>query len=183
MAEKIIDACCLINLYSTGMEATILRACADEFHVSTQVQNEALTIRQFNDEDPPHLVSQPIDLANLISDDLVSLCEPEGEDETDAYVQFATLLDDGEASCLAIAKNRGWTVATDDRKATRIASESGIAVITTVEVVRKWVANESPSDEQIVEVLQKIEQFARYRPRRGSPESAWWYQVLDDASA
>ena len=181
MAEKIIDACCLINLYSTGIEATILRACADDFHVSTQVQNEALSIRQFNDEDPPQLVSQPIDLADLIADDLASLCEPEGRDELDAYVQFASQLDDGEASCLAIAMYRGWTVATDDRKANRIAGESGIAVITTAELVRRWVSNESPSDDEVVELLQKIEQFARFRPRRGGPEFAWWYQMLDDA--
>ena len=181
MADKIIDACCLINLYSTGMEATILRACADDFHVCTQVKNEALSIRQFNDEDPPQLVSHPIDLADLIADDLISLCEPEGLDEMDAYVQFATQLDDGEASCLAIAKYRGWTVATDDREAKRIAGESGIAVITTAELVRRWVSNEYPSDDEVVEVLQKIEQLAKFRPRRRSPESDWWHQVLDDA--
>ncbi len=183
MAKKIIDACCLINLYSTGNEASILRACADEFYVPAAVQGETLTIRQFNDEDPPQLVSVPIDLSNLIEVDLIKHCEPEGPDETDAYVQFAARLDDGEASCLAIAQNRGWTVATDDRKAARIAGESGIAVITTAELVRRWVAKESPGDREVVEVLQRIEQFARFRPRRGSPESQWWYQVLDDASA
>ena len=183
MAERIIDACCLINFFSAGKEVSILRACEGEVYVSAQVQNEALTIRQYNVDDPPQLVSQPIDLANLISGGLVNLCEPEGQEEIDAYVQFATHLDDGEASCLAIAKARGWTVATDDRKATRLATESGIAVITTPEFVHNWAINESPSDEQVAEALRRIEQLARFRPRRGSPQSAWWYQVLDDASA
>lgn len=182
MAEQIVDACCVINLYSTGMEAQILRACDGEFYISTQVQNEALTIRVLSDEEPPQLVSQTIDLADVVAEGLVKLCQLEGQDETDAYVRFATQLDDGEASCLAIASVRGWKMATDDKKATRIARESGIAVVTTAELVHDWVVSESPSDEEAVEAIQRIEQLARFRPRRGSPQSAWWYQLLEDAS-
>ena len=53
------------------------------------------------------------------------------EKKTAIAVEFAAQIDDGEASCLAIAKSRGWLVATDDRKAIRLAVKSGISVITT----------------------------------------------------
>jgi hypothetical protein len=110
MSERIIDACCLINFYATGTEDSIFQACGG-FRIPAQVKNEALRIRRFDEEDPTRLVPQDIDLGDAISAGLIQTCQLEGQDELDAFVRFAMGLDDGEASCLAIAMSRGWTVA------------------------------------------------------------------------
>ena len=173
MSERIIDACCLINFYATGQEESIFQACG-EFWISSQVQNEALRIRRVDEDDPTRLVSQDIDLGKAIASGSIQTCQLEGQAEADSFVRFAMELDDGEASCLAIAMSRGWTVATDDRKARRIASENAIALISTPELIRRWVEATSPSEAAVIELLQKIERFARFRPRRVDPLYDWW---------
>lgn len=178
MSERIIDACCLINLYATGTEDTILQACG-EFWVPGKVQREALRIRRVDDDDPTRVVSQDIDLGDAIAAGLIHTCQLEGQDEVDAFVRFAMELDDGEASCLAIAVSRGWTVATDDRKARRIASENGISLISTPELIQRWVRKTSPAEVTLIEVLRNIERFARFRPRRIDPLHPWWVGLSD----
>lgn len=173
MTERIIDACCLINLYASGEEAGIFQACG-EFYVTDEVRGEALRIRRVDEDDPTRLVSQEIDLGSAIAAGHIQKCQLEGQGELDAFVRFAMELDDGEASCLAIAKSRGWTVATDDRKARRIASENGIVLISTPELIQKWVNAMSPDEATAIELLRRIERFARFRPRRSDPLHEWW---------
>jgi len=178
MSERIIDACCLINLYASGKESSIFQACG-EFWVPTQVQNEALCLRRVDEDDPARLVSQEIDLGEAIAAGHIQTCQLEGQAEVDGFVRFAVQLDDGEASCLAIAQSRGWTVATDDRKARRIASEHGIALISTPELIRRWVDAMNPSTTTVSELLRKIERFARFRPRRTDPLHRWWTRLSE----
>lgn len=180
MAERIIDACCLINLYATGTEDSIFQACGG-FWVPAQVQNEVLRIRRFDDDEPTRLEPQDIDLGDAIAAGLIQTCQLERRDEVDAFVRFAMQLDDGEASCLAIAMSRGWIVATDDRKARRIASENSIALISTPELIQRWVDAASPSEATVADVVKKIELFAKFRPRRGDPLHGWWVGLTDKA--
>jgi len=109
---------------------------------------------------------------------LIKECRLETEEEIEIYVHFAREVDDGEPSSLAIAKSRNLTVATDDRKAIRLASESGIGVITTPELVERWVRNTSPTEAEIILAILAIERFAKFRPRRGSPVYNWWLSKL-----
>jgi len=177
MADQIIDACCLINLYASGSEAAILQACGGVF-ISDEVRAEALTIRQPDPGDPSKLVAVTIDLSDVLSTGLLRECRIESEDELDAFVKFATMIDDGEASCLALAQSRGWIVATDDRKAIRIATESGISVITTPELVQRWIDLNVPDEDEVVEALRRIERFASFRPHRSSPLHGWWDSLV-----
>ena len=178
MADRIVDACCLINLSASGKESRIFRACGGLW-VPTQVQSEALRIRRIDEDAPERLVSQDIDVSVAISAGYIHACSLEGRDEWDAFVGFAMQLDDGEASCLAIAKSRGWTVATDDRKARRIATDNGISLISTPELIRRWVDARSPSETAVIEVLRNIERFASFRPRRTDPLHGWWVGLSD----
>ncbi len=174
MADQIVDACCLINLYASGKIENILPACGGSFYVSEQVQRESLSIRQPDEQDPPQLVVSPIDLSEAIAKGFIRACHLEGAAELNSYIEFAAVLDDGEASSLALAKSRGWIVATDDRKAIRVASESGISVITTPELLERWVKANNPTRKEISDTLRRIEQFATFRPRRTSPLHTWW---------
>lgn len=178
MAESIVDACCLINLFASGKERSIFRACA-ELWVPTQVQNEALRIRRIDEDDPEKLVSQDIDVGAAIAKGYIHSCSFEGQDEWNAFVGFAMQLDDGEASCLAIALSRGWTVATDDRKARRIAYENGISLISTPELIQRWVDATAASEATVAEVLKRIEHFAKFQPRRSDPLYGWWTTLTE----
>ncbi|MBL9164646.1 MAG: hypothetical protein JNL18_18100 [Planctomycetaceae bacterium] len=177
MPERIIDACCLINLYASGSAAEILAASGGVYYVSDEVRGEALTTRRPDPLDPPKLQTQPIDLTAGLQAGWLNACSLEGSEEFDAYLEFAQQLDDGEASCLAIAKARQWKVATDDRKAIRICSEHGIQVITTPELVKRWAEKSKPTD--IRAVIANIERFASFRPGRTHPLHPWWLEFSE----
>lgn len=181
MANEIIDACCLINLFASGKVESILQCWRDSHFVSQQVLQESLTIRQPDPDDQSALVSVPVDPTELMESGLLELCEFEASPETQLFVQFATLIDDGEASCLAIAKSRGWTVATDDRKAIRLANESGIDVVTTPELLQQWVKVAAPPNDDISNVIKNIERFARFRLGGNSEHFEWWSRYKSDS--
>ena len=179
MPEKIVDACCLINLYAAGNTLRILTVFGGELHVHELVKNEALGIRKPDDEEPERLVPGTIDLTEALEAGLLRECRLEGPSEAEDFVRFASVLDDGEAACLAIAKSRGWSVATDDRKAIRVATEAEVATITTPELVRCWVDATKPADDEIADALRRIERLARFRPRRASPWFEWWVEMVE----
>jgi predicted nucleic acid-binding protein len=178
MANPIVDACCLINLYASGRIQAIVQACGEGVYVSEEVRRESLSIRKVDPADASLLIPSPIDISLEISAGLIKECRLETKEEMESYVNFASKVDDGEASSLAIAKSRNWTVATDDRKAIRLADESGIAVITTPEFVEHWVKNTTPTDVEIVKAIRAIERFAKFRPRRSDPRYDWWVSML-----
>ncbi len=178
MANQIVDACCLINLYASGRIQAIVPACGDDFYLSEEVRRESLSIRQVDPADESLLIASRIDVSPEISSGLIRECRLETKEEIELYVNFAFDVDDGEASSLAIAKSRNWTVATDDRKAIRLASESGIDVITTPELVEHWVKNNKPTDVEISQAIRAIERFATFHPRRSDPMYDWWASML-----
>ncbi len=62
-------------------------------------------------------------------------------DEEQAQAAHCTaVLDEGEAECLAIAKQRAWVFASDDLAARRLAQHEGITVSGTLGVLQKLVA-------------------------------------------
>lgn len=180
MSEQIIDACCLINVYASGKNESILRTCG-KLWIPEQVREESLSIRRVDEDDPSKLVPEEIALEQAIAEGYLELCDLEGTQEFSSYVNFATQLGDGEAACLAIALSRGWTVATDDRKARRIAGELGISLVSTPELVNRWVQATSPAEELVVEVLKNIERFARFRPRKADSLHGWWMDLTDES--
>ncbi|MCH8044504.1 MAG: hypothetical protein IID44_12365 [Planctomycetes bacterium] len=161
MPGKIVDACCLINVYASGRPLPILRSLGGDLFLSDVVRGEALSIRcrdvDNEGEDVGSLVPEAIDLSAAFQAGLIQECQVEGESETESFVNFAMELDDGEAASLAIAKCRGWTVATDDRKAMRVAQSHGIPTLTTPEIIKIWAEDARAKDEDIAEVLRNIQ--------------------------
>ncbi len=174
MPQQIVDACCLINLYASGSMLDILRAIVGGIYVPVLVTHESLFVRKEDDQDPTALVPDRIDLTHALAAGLLHQCDLENEVEAEYFVQFAAGVDDGEAMCLALAKCRQWTVATDDRKAIRVAITEGIDTISTAEIVKFWADKCKVADEALAESLRRIERYARFRPRKGSPLQKWW---------
>jgi len=187
-----VDACCLINLLAGGRilcpgsepsEAAAARnlAMGLTLHVPTQVIEESLYLLEPDDEDPGKLVKAPVDLAPYVRAGLLDPCHVETREEIDLFVQLATTLDDGEAACLAIAKIRGWMLATDDRPAGKLANRLGVEVITTPGLLRLWAERTEASRHEVATVLRSIQTFARFIPRHDSPDYAWWIDQLAQA--
>lgn len=191
MRDVAVDACCLINLLAAGTilpdpPASVAKgkaprpkgrisALARTLHVPGVVASESLYLLQPDDNDDSKLIKTPIDLTRRFDVGLLVQCEVDGEAETNLFVRFATALDDGEAACMAIARNRGWTLATDDRPATNLAGQFDIPVITTAELVKEWARKSKSRRSEITRTLLNIQRFARFVPRPSSPGAKWWY--------
>jgi len=118
MTAVILDACGTLNLYASGQFVPILTTLAYDWYLPTAVERESQTYRQPDPADPQRLIALPIDLASAIEGGSLKRCDCACDEELALYVQLAARIgDDGESMGLAIAKCRGWSVLTDDRKA------------------------------------------------------------------
>jgi hypothetical protein len=98
-------------------------------------------------------------------------------------LRYATLFrSDGEAMCLAIAKERKWIVATDDRRAIRVAQQAGLAVVSCPQLVRAWADATKPAHVVLSRVLQDIQVLAQFRPNPTMPDYQWWVDEVSKAS-
>lgn len=178
MHQRIIDTCCLLNLFASGEPKAILHHHGG-MYMSEQVSAEALSIREIDRASPELLIPKKIDLTECIDDGAITVCRLEQESEFELFVQLAQQLDDGEASALAIAQVRGLTVATDDRKARRVANTLSIPTISTSQMIQSWTNSESMSDSQISNILRNIQRFGRFVPRESDPLYLWWMQLVE----
>lgn len=175
MPAVILDACGTLNLYATGRFVPILTSLRHDWYVPTAVERESQQYRQPDPADAEKLIVLPVDLAPAISGGALSLCDCEDDSERELYIELAARIgDDGESMGLAIAKCRGWSVLTDDKKARRIAQELGVAVLGTPGVMKQWAEVTKASAAELSAALEAIERFANYRPGRGAEHFDWW---------
>ena len=80
--------------------------------------------------------------------------------------------------CLALAESRGWLIATDDRKAIRVAQQAGLTVLSCPELIKTWADATRPDNALLVRVLSDIQRLARFTPTATMPESTWWFKQL-----
>lgn len=116
-----------------------------------------------------------------IDESLIRLVEVGGADEAELYVRLAGDLDDGEAMALAIGKLRGWTVATDDRKAKRFSGDLGVPVVTTPELMRQWAKASKMRPARLKALLSNIQSGARFAPAEDAPGYDCWTDAVGDA--
>src|ERR1700728_4622180 len=164
----LVDTCTLINLQASGETQLLLRALRERCMVCDVVSRESIFLWAEQKDLPP----QRIDLAPFFQAKILHACQAESPEEEALYVALAAELDDGEALSLAISSVRGFGLATDDRKARRIAKEIGsVPLYSTVEIVR---AVDPLSDEKLREMIRLIEFRGRFVPHPSMPLSDWW---------
>jgi hypothetical protein len=179
MPDAAIDACCLIDLLVSGNAEAILRASALTWHLPSAVKEEVQYIRQHDPAQPGQIVKVPVDLSSLTASGVLSACDPVNQQELDRFTHYATMFrSDGEAMCLAIAEQRGWFVATDDRKAIRVAQQAGMTVVSCPALVRAWADANGPDQSTLHRVLQDIEALAQLKPNLTMPLYQWWVDEL-----
>lgn len=174
-----IDACCLIDLLASGQAESILGATGHAWHVPSSVQAEVQHVRQHDPDNPGLYRNVPVDFTPFVSSGVLTPCQPDDPQEQARYVQYATLFrSDGEAMCLALAECRGWTVATDDRKAILVAQQAGLRVVSCPDLVKAWADVTRPDTSTLKQVLNDIQMLAQFRPNSSMAESDWWSQCL-----
>lgn len=179
MPSATIDACCLIDLLASGHAEAILLACGHVWQLPVAVQGEVQFVRQLDPADSSKFVPVPVDLTNLISNGVLTLCQPELQAEVDLFTRYATLFrSDGEAMCLAMAESRGWQIATDDRKAIRIGQLAKLTVLSSPQLVKLWADKAAPDQSTLVKALKDIELLAQFRPNESMSEYHWWLNQI-----
>ncbi len=174
-----IDACCLIDLLASGQAEAILRATDHAWHLPVAVQAEVKYVRQHDTDNPGGYKNVPADLTPLVETGLLTVCQPDDPQEQARYVHYATIFrSDGEAMCLALGECRGWIVATDDRRAIKVAQKAGMTVASCPELVKLWSDATKLEQSALCRVLNEIQVLAQFRPNPSMPECQWWVDEL-----
>src|SRR5262245_2002234 len=183
MPSAAIDACCLIDLLASGDVEAILRARGFSWQLPSAVQGEVQYVRQQDPAQPGKIVRVPADLSGLIGSGVLTVCGPQNKQELDRFTHYATLFrSDGESMCLALAEARGWVVATDDRRAIRVAQQAGLTVVCGPQLVKAWADAASPDQATLIRVLQDIQMLAQFKPNPSMQEYQWWVDQLAQGS-
>ena len=179
----IVDASGVISLYATGRMGEILAAVPAHITVAAYVaQKEALYIRGEPDGEGKR-PKIPVDLTPFMAQSLLTLVEPEGEEEAgwQLYLSSQTPIPGrGEVITGAIAINRQWGMVMDDKRARRVIapSASGLQFLVTLDLVRHWVDVARPSTAEITHLLNRIQTMASFTPAKDDPHYAWWEEHL-----
>ena len=173
----ILDACVIMNLYTSGQMEDILSAIKETFTVAIYVvEIEALSVYAKSKSD---VLSEKemVQLQPLIDKGLLLTVDLESEAEKASFLSLsAQRLDDGEAITMAIAKHRKWAVATDDRRAIRIfSSQYGhIQIISTPELIKHWQESKKPEPRVLYQTIVDVESKANYLVGKNHPLYKWW---------
>lgn len=175
MDDLILDACVMINLAASGIP---LRELAGRNHVAfTMVRlaaREALYVRAIDDTDR----REEIDVMGRADRGDLRLVDLR-PDELPTFVDLARQLDDGEAASLAVAIHRCLPLATDDRKARRVAlaGTPPVELVTTAGLLRGWEADHDEPTARVSGALASIEVRASFVPGRNDPLREWWLRA------
>lgn len=169
--SQILDACVLINLLASDEFEAILHAGRRRSFICTAVESESIYLRTDDASTPV----ERIDLRPLIDSKVLTICAVTDE-EVESYVDYASVLSDGEAMSLAIALSREYVLVTDDRKARRLfveASGDSNRLASTSDLLQNW-ANENIPAFRLKQVLSRVERRARYQPSPTDAHYDWW---------
>jgi hypothetical protein len=173
----ILDACVLINLLATGRAQDIMSESGYQFGICSVVKNESIYLRSTDSIAPP----EEVKLDAYLESDRLTVYELSGDAEKELYVDYAVELDDGEAMSLALAYSRGFSMASDDRKARRLFTEE-IAdlkrLLSTSQIVKEWSEKAGLNPAELKHILMEVSRRGRFFPNSGDTYFAWWSKAM-----
>ena len=173
----ILDACVLINILASGRAQEILTGCEYKFGICTVVSKKSIYLRAADPNAPPDTV----DLEPFVKSKCLTVYALTGNQEQTLYVDYAADLDDGEAITLSLAFSRGFTVATDDRKARRIFLEDTgdmTRLLSTPQILKSWSPRAGLTAVELKKMLLEVSRRGRFSPHSGDPEFTWWSKAV-----
>ena len=172
-----LDACAVVNLWACRRMAEIVAVVNGRVAVTEVVRDEAQYVLA-GGAGPEALEREPVDLVPLITDGALDVIATADEDELLTFVDLTRQLDDGEAMTLAIALHRSGMIVTDDRKAIRVASEIGVPMLTSLDLVKRWSEQALVALPELRRTLGDVRERGRFEPSRQHPLRQWWMEVL-----
>ena len=178
----LLDASCLLNLYATGRLHDVAQTVPWQLAVVDYVMEEEALYVRATEQYEGQRETEPVDLSQLIEGGMLLIVSLEEPGEQAYFVELAAELDDGEAMTGAIAINRGFAFAIDDRKARRVLGERSpdVRLVSTIELVHLWSAT-VPAQE-INRALQALRYGVRYVPGNRDPLYGWWRNMMEGAT-
>ena len=167
-SHVLLDACCVLNLCAAGQFLTILKSLPAEIVVTTVVQERELNTLQLLQEEENDAV---LEFQEAIAQGLLKVVDFESEEEEESFINYAAILDDGESATCAIAVQRKWAIATDDRKAISFIQKEApyIQILSTPEIIKHWSEKQSIDSLVLSNVLNTIRIKGRYVPPKIKP--------------
>jgi hypothetical protein len=166
-----------MNLYASGQMEEVITGIHETVAVAAfVVQTEALTVYRYSRHAAPD-EREVIELEPLIDKGVIAIAQLETEAEQLTFVTLSSKrLDDGEAITLALAMERNWAVATNDRAARRLMERefSQVQLISTPELFKHWQETKRPSPAVLRETLLAVELRANYLVGPRHPLYEWW---------
>lgn len=102
-----LDAAVIINLMNAGQLGILPKLRGFEFWTPNHVKEEI------------HRRSQRLQLRKALRAGWISELEVFDPAEIELYASYRSRFGQGESACMAVARTRGWTVASDDRAVKR----------------------------------------------------------------
>jgi hypothetical protein len=177
MDDLLLDACVALNLLASGVALDELaRASNARFVMTSVAASETLWLEPDDSARERELLDDSVLVERGVT--LVTLTEI----EMVGFIELARSIDDGEAATIAVATHRQVSVATDDRKAVRLAERQSrsIAIVRTTQLMMRWANSSSATATNLREAVRAIQRRANYVPPRDDPHIAWWRSITDD---
>ena len=173
----LLDTCVALNLAATGRPTDILATLTPQFAMARQAAEETLYIETIT---AGIATQEVVDPRQWVAEGVFQILELESA-ETIQFVTLAAEIDDGEAATLAIARVRGLEVATDDRKARRVAQRLNLPEpVRTSRLLHDYCSAANLPKRDVAEVLRATEQRARFRPPTNDPLHPWWTKAVNE---
>jgi predicted nucleic acid-binding protein len=170
----LLDACVTINLVAAGPVHQVARSVGRSCLITRQAANEVGHLRETTNGETR---VTPVDLNDHVKAGAFEIIDLV-PDEVPLYVELASLVDDGEASTIAVAIKRGIPLATDDRKARRLCAERGLDLpIGTVALIRGFCEAQTLDHAHVARLLQRISSRASFQAPRSDPDLKWWNDI------
>ncbi len=172
----ILDASCVISLFASKKMGDILESIPKSITVAAYVRDkEALWVYDGPDDNITQ-AKEPIDLQPFIQRGVLTIVSLDSETEENTFIDFATVLDDGESITGAIAVHRRWAIATDDKKAIKffMRQTPSLQIITTLELVKYWIDTIQPTHDIALAAIRNMQLRAGYNPDNKHPGYSWW---------
>lgn len=173
----LLDAYIAINLAATDRLHDVAEALGATFALTQQTAAEVGYLRDVVNGE---LVVTPINLSQYTSHGIVQIIDLDPS-EYPLYLELASIVDDGEASTIAVAVRRGLQLATDDRKARGLCAERHTPEpLRTLALLHTYTDTARLSSIRIRELLIKVRDRASFQPPRSDPDHKWWQDHLND---
>ncbi|MEM9944899.1 MAG: hypothetical protein AAF810_02420 [Cyanobacteria bacterium P01_D01_bin.36] len=170
----VLDTCCVLNFCASGHLAQILESIPAQVVVTEVVKSrELLTLKRVEES----LDADGTTFEEAINKGLVTIEDFSSEAEAEAFINYAfELKDDGESATFAIAVNRNWAVATDDKKATSFFKREfpKLQLLSSLEILKDYAIREKLSSSDLRTLLRGVRKRGKYLPGQNHPLITWW---------